>query len=52
MKVINNGDKQHRLYIEGLNIEINLLKPGQVDTIKIYSTKEEIYKYYDKLQEL
>lgn len=52
LTVINNGDKQHRLYIEGLNIETNLLEPGQAATLKIYPTKEGIYKYYDKKQEL
>lgn len=52
LTVINNGDKQHRLYIEGLNVETNLLEPGQVDVLKIYPTKEGIYKYYDKLQGL
>jgi hypothetical protein len=51
LTVINNGDKQHRLYIEGLNVETDLLKPGQRGTLKIYPTKEGIYKYYDK-QEL
>ena len=52
LTVINNGDRQHRLYIEGLNIETNLLEPGQADTLKIYPTKEGIYKYYDKRQGL
>lgn len=52
LNVINNGDKQHRLYIEGLNVETSLLEPGQAYTLKIYPTKEGIYKYYDKLQGL
>src|SRR3989338_6313050 len=52
LTVINNGDKQHKLYIEGLNVETNLLEPGQQDTLKIYPTEEGIYKYYDKLQGL
>jgi hypothetical protein len=52
LTVINNGDKPHRLYIEGLNIETNLLEPGQADTLKIYPTKEGVYKYYDKRQGL
>ncbi len=30
LTVINNGDKQHRLYIEGLNVETNLLEPGNI----------------------
>lgn len=52
LTVINNGDKPHRLYIEGLNVETNLLEPGQAETLKIYPSKEGIYKYYDKMQEL
>ena len=52
LTVINNGDKQHKLYIEGLNVETNLLEPGQQDILKIYPTEEGIYKYYDKLQGL
>ena len=52
LTVINNGDKHHRLYIEGLNIQTDLLEPGQQDTLTIYPTEEGIYKYYDKLQEL
>ena len=52
LTVINNGDKQHRFYIEGLNMETNLLEPGQQETLKIYPTEEGIYKYYDKIQGL
>ena len=52
LTVINNGDKHHRLYIEGLDIQTDLLEPGQQDTLTIYPTEEGIYKYYDKLQEL
>ncbi|MBI3255118.1 MAG: hypothetical protein HYZ55_04485 [Nitrosarchaeum sp.] len=52
LTVINNGDKHHRLYIEGLNVQTDLLEPGQQDTLTIYPTKEGIYKYYDKQQGL
>ena len=52
LTVINNGDRQHRLYIEGLNIETNLLEPGQQEIVKIYPTEEGIYKYYDKIHGL
>ncbi len=52
LTVINNGDKHHRLYIEGLNIQTDLLEPGQQDTLTIYPTEEGIYKYYDKQQAL
>lgn len=52
LTVVNNGDKNHRLYIEGLEIQTDLLEPGQKDTITIYASKEGIYKYYDKRERL
>jgi len=52
LTVINNGDKHHRLYIEGLNVQTDLLEPGQQGTLTIYPTEEGIYKYYDKQQGL
>ena len=52
LTVINNGDKHHRLYIEGLETQTNLLEPGQQDIITIYPTKEGIYKYFDKRENL
>jgi hypothetical protein len=52
LTVINNGDKHHRLYIEGLEIQSNLLEPGQQDVITIYPTEEGLYKYYDKRETL
>jgi hypothetical protein len=52
LTVINNGDKHHRLYIDGLEIQSNLLEPGQQDVITIYPTEEGLYKYYDKRERL
>jgi len=52
LTVINNGEKSHRLYIEGLNMTTNLLEPGQQDILKIYPTEEKIYQYYDNAQGL
>ena len=52
LTVINNGDKHHRLYIEGLNAQTNLLEPGQQETLTIYPDKEGIYKYFDKRENL
>ena len=52
LTVINNGDKHHRLYIEGLNAQTNLLEPGQQETLTIYPDKEGIYKYFDKREYL
>ncbi len=52
LTVINNGDKHHRLYIEGLEVQTDLLEPGQQETITIYPTEEGIYKYYDRREKL
>jgi hypothetical protein len=52
LTVINNGDRHHRLFIEGFNVQTDLLEPGQQETIKIYPTEEGIYNYYDKRQYL
>jgi hypothetical protein len=52
LTVINNGDKHHRLYIEGLEIQSDLLEPGQRDVITIYPTQEGLYKYFDKRERL
>ena len=52
LTVINNGDRHHRLYIEGFNVQTDLLEPGQQATIKIYPTEEGTYTYYDKRQSL
>ncbi len=52
LTVENNGDKHHRLYIEGLEIQTNLLEPGERDVITIYPIEEGLYKYYDKREKL
>jgi hypothetical protein len=52
LTVINNGDKHHRLYIEGLEVQTDLLEPGQQEIITIHLTEEGIYKYYDKRENL
>jgi len=48
LTIINNGDKHHRFYVEGLEIQTDLLEPGQKDTITIYPTEEGIYKWIFK----
>ncbi len=50
LTVINNGTTHHRLYIDGLNVQTDLLSPGESDTITVIPTKEGIYNYYDKRQ--
>ena len=52
LTVINNGEKHHRLYIDGLNVQTDLLEPGQQDVITIYPTEEGMYNYYDKRERL
>ena len=52
LTVINNGDTNHRLYIEGLEIQSNLLEPGQQEGITIYPIEEGLYKYFDKRERL
>jgi len=52
LTVINNGTTNHRLYIEGFNVQTNLLEPGQQDIITIYPDKEGEFVYYDKRQDL
>ena len=52
LTVINNGTTEHRLYIDGFNVQTDLLEPGQQDTITIYPDKEGEFTYYDKRQHL
>ena len=52
LTVINNGDKHHRLFIDGLNVQTDLLEPGQNDTITVIPNEEGIYNYYDKRERL
>ena len=52
LTVVNNGDKHHRLYIAGLNVQTDLLEPGQQETLTIYPDKEGVYRYFDKRENL
>ena len=52
LTVINNGTTNHRLYIEGLNAQTDLLDPGQNDTITVFPNEERTYNYYDKREML
>jgi len=52
LTVINHGDKPHRLYIEGLEVQTDLLEPGHVERFTIHPNKEGVYKYFDKREEL
>ena len=48
LTVINEGTTEHRLYIDGLEVQTNLLNPGENDTLTIFPTEEGVYNYYDK----
>src|SRR3972149_5210336 len=48
LTVINDGNTEHRLYIDGLEVQTDLLKPGEADTLTIITKKEGVYNYYDK----
>lgn len=52
LTVINNGTTLHRLYIDGFNVQTDLLEPGQQDTITIFPNEEGEFTYYDKKQNL
>ena len=52
LNVINNGTTFHRLYIDGLNVQTDLLAPGENDTITVFPIEEGIYNYYDKRERL
>lgn len=50
LTVINDGNTEHRLYIDGLEIQTDLLNPGEKETITIFPKEEGVYNYYDKRQ--
>ena len=52
LKVVNDGNKHHRLYIDGLEIQTDLLKPGENQILTIIPKNEGIYNYYDKRETL
>lgn len=52
LTVENRGNQHHRLYIDGFNVQTDLLEPGQIDTITIYPDKEGTFNYYDKRERM
>ena len=48
LTVVNEGTTNHRLYIDGLEVQTDLLNPGENDTITVIPTEEGVYNYYDK----
>jgi hypothetical protein len=51
LTVINEDDRNHMLFIDGLNISTKVLLPGNIDVITFYSEEEATYNYYDWLSE-
>jgi len=51
LTVINNGTTNHRLYIDGFNVQTDLLEPKEQDIITIYPEKEGEFTYSDKRQD-
>ena len=47
LTVINQDDRIHILYIDGVNISTKVLRPGETDVITFYSKGEATYNYYD-----
>lgn len=52
LTVINEDTSPHTLYIDGLDIETELLEPGEKDIITFTPQSEGIYNYYENQQEL
>lgn len=49
--VINQDETPHMFYVEGLEVHTKLLRPGENDTITIYSKNPGTYNYYDRVEE-
>ena len=50
LTVRNEGDSPHQFYIEGLDVQTNLLMPGEEETITVFPEKPGTYSYYDKAE--
>ena len=51
LTVINQDTTPHMFYVEGLEVHTKALKPGENDTITIYSKNPGTYNYYDRFEE-
>ncbi len=49
LTVINLDKSPHMLYIDGLEANSKFLRPGENDTMTLYSPRENVYNYYDRL---
>ena len=52
LTVINDGTTNHRLYIDELNAQTELLAPGEKGIIIISPQTEGTYNYYDNQEDL
>ena len=51
LTVINQDTTPHMFYVDGLEVHTKALRPGENDTITIYSKNPGTYSYYDKFEE-
>ena len=52
LTVINQDATPHMFYVEGLEVHTKLLRPGENDTITIYSKNPSTYNYYDRVEDI
>jgi hypothetical protein len=51
LTVINQDTVPHMFYIKGLEVHTKLLRPGENETVTIYSKQPGTYNYYDRYEE-
>lgn len=51
LRVLNQDDRHHMLYIDGLKVHTNFLRPGENQTMKFFSQNEGAYNYYDRVSD-
>jgi hypothetical protein len=51
LTVINQDTTPHMFYVDGLEIHTKALRPGENDTVTIYSKNLGTYNYYDRIEE-
>ena len=51
LTVINQDAVPHMFYVEGLEVHTKVLRPGENETITIYSKNPGTYNYYDRFEE-
>ncbi len=49
--VINEDDRPHMMFIDGVNVSTKVLLPGDTDVVTFYSKGEATFNYYDWLSE-